>query len=264
MKRLLSFGLLLFAFACNLTRDQTPKKSESDLMKLRTVYESRLEQFDFGEPRDCDTALWAGVAKCGGADVALDEYLYPGDQPQRRTKITCYPTDLDNNGRPDSRSTISSDMVIGLSMCDRDIAKRILVYAKFNDWFIGEPRSQLGEVVLKPNVQIVLEGRDTPTVYAKPGEDYQYHIQVLLIHWEGNKYGKISQNALERLEDAVQAYPDDYLFQAVLGKYRGNMDTAIKLLLAGVNPSSYVRGSKEFPMANWLMAAKIVLEGSNE
>jgi len=178
-------------------------------------------------------------------------------KPQRRTKVSCFPNDLDANGRPDSRSTISNDGIIGLSMCDKEIASRILTYHQVNG-VMGEPANAYGEVYLKYNVKIVLEGRDTPTFYSEPKEDYQYHIQVLLILWEGRTYGKISSNALERLKGAALAYPDDYLFAAAKECYTGGV-RATELLLKGVNPSSYVRGSEVYPMANWLYAAKLVL-----
>ena len=242
----------------SLNRTEEPESSEPN-QSLQEVYNANLRAYSFGFPSDCDAALWAGVAYCGGVDVALGGYLYPGDKPQRRVEETCYPTDANGDGRPDSRSTISNDGIIGLSMCDEEVGTRILSYAKANGGQMGEPSSALGEVYLKPNVQIVLSSSDTPTIYGKPKEDYQYHIQVLLILWEGRTYGAISPNALERLEGAVEAYPNDYLFQAALGLYRGNMETATKLLMQGINPSSYVRGDDRYAMANWLMAAAIVL-----
>ena len=229
--------------------------------ELKEVYSANLSSYRFGFPVDCDSALWAGVAYCSGADVTLGGYLYPGDQPQRRVEESCYPNDLNGDGRPDSRSTISNDGVIGLSMCSPEIGKRILSYARANGGQIGKPDNAIGEVYLKPNVQIVLSGSDVPTVYGKPKQDFEYHLQVLLILWEGEKYGAISPNALERLKDAAESHPLDYLFQAAYGLYSGNMEVATKLLLQGVKPSSYVRGSEGYAMANWLLAACITTQG---
>lgn len=262
---LIRIATLLSLMGCaSLDRNHKPGVSPStDRARLQEVYDANLSAFDFGEPRDCDAALWAGVSSLAGVGISLADYLYPGDKPQRRTKVSCWPTDLDANGRPDSRSTFSNDGVIGLAGADPKIAERILSYFKANG-NIGEPESAIGEIYLKPNVQIVLQGSDTPTFYGPPKEDFEYHIQVLLILWEGRKYGKISQNALDALERAAKAYPSDYLFAAALGIYRGNMDTAIQLLLKGLNPSSYVRGSPEYPMANWLLAARLVLDHTKE
>lgn len=241
----------------HLSRTEEPEFSEPS-EELRKVYSDNLRSYSFGEPRDCDTSLWAGVAYCAGVPVSLSAYLYPGNKPQRRTKISCWPNDLNADGRPDSRSTISNDGIIGLSMCDSNISNRILEYGIENSGVMGEPPNAFGEVYLKWNVKIVLEGRDTPTFYGEPSEDYQYHIQVLLILWEGRKYGSISTNALARLKGAALAYPDDYLFAAAKECYTGG-DQATKLLLKGLNPSSYVRGDEVYPMANWLYAAKLVL-----
>lgn len=257
-------NLLPFIAACFLVGCSTFNRTEEpqDLtpsQELQEVYSANLASYSFGEPSDCDAALWVGVYHCATGDGILDHYLYPGNQPQRRAKISCYPTDLNGDGRPDSRSTISNDGIIGLSMCDSEIANRILDYRTQTGGFMGEPREALGEVVIKPNVLIVLQGSDTPTFYAPPKEDYQYHIQVQLILWEGRKYGKISKNALDRLKGAADAYPDDCLFNAALGLYTGDMSRATELALSGVNPSSYVRGDDRYPMANWLQCAALIL-----
>ena len=149
-----------------------------------------------------------------------------------------------------------------------DILDDFIDYGEANKWQMGEPGSAIGEVFLKPNVQIVLRrsadrGGEAPTIYGPAKEDYQKHIQVLLILWEGEVYGAISKNAKDRLKDHSASFPEDVLFVTADSIYSGNIDTAIKLLLKGVNPSSYVRGADFYPMANWLMAARLALRHSH-
>jgi hypothetical protein len=242
MIKLLAFAYLLSGCAIlddlmekiNPQKDPTLENRE-DLVEL---YNDRLSAIDWhnGIPSllDCDGALWAGVAAVGGVATHLEDFIYPEvGKTQRRPGTPCYPDDLDGNGHPDSRSTTSNDMIIGLGyglyvQGKFDLINGIVQYGKMRDWFMGEPHDRIGEVVLKPNVQITLQRSigviaPAPTFYNKPKEDYQYHIQVLNILWEGEREGNISKNALDRLSDAANAYPHDYLFNAALGAYTGDM-----------------------------------------
>ena len=268
--------LCLILAGCGLQRKNEPKPDPmTPEEQLREDYHARLDSIDWGIPSrlGCDGALWSGVAASGGVDLDLTEHEYPeAGQIQRRPDYPCWPDDLDGNGAPDSRSTVSSDMIIGILLGayyqgDSDLPERIFRYGSNNDWFMGEPSSALGEVVLKPNVQIVLNimvhgSSGTPTVYLPVTEDYQHHIQALLIHLEGLVAGRISDNALGALKSHPNAFPDDYLFHAILGQYTGSQAKSMALLLGGINPSSYVRGAQpeRYALANWLLAARITLD----
>lgn len=283
------FALVLLLVGCEENpfkrSDPKPDTMVEKRAELNGVFQDRLHSIDWvnGIPShtDCDGGVWAGVAAIGGVATHLEDFFYPAKgQSQRRTVEPCWPNDRNGDGKPDSASTTSNDGItakaFGLyEQGKTQILNDLVDYGRSNDWFMGDPSNRIGEVVLKFNQQIVLQrsvGRlpKTPTIYTKVTQDFEYHIQVLNIAWEGRVEGSLSKNALNRLDAAVDAIPSDYLFNAVRGCYNGDLQPAVDLLLAGINPSSYVRAGAQaepsaqanFEMANWLAAAKIALDCS--
>lgn len=268
MKSLI-LSILLIA-GCSSEEPSVTK--QDDHAALQAMYSQKLAGFTLGGKLDCDNALWAGIAAAGGYSVDLSEYLYPNNQPQRRPKTPCYPNDLNGDGQPDSRSTISNDMLIGLgygSWYQKDlVAKRIMAFAIANNDIMGEPLQRLGEVIFKYNVKNVykrsLDQSALPNVYVYQKQDYQKHIQVLLMLWDSEVTRSISSSELDKIKKYSDEYPDDVLFLTAKSIYSGTMNVAITKLLSGTNPSSYVRGDKSYATANWLLAARLALKYSKE
>lgn len=227
---------------------------------------------------DCDATLWAGLACSIGmpVDISLAEYS-PGEI-HRRPHKSCYNREQGDVG---AKSTISRDMLTGYMAClierkDLDAIKRLADYGEKNTWVMGEPYDLLSRVFMGNNL-IGLLGRSIyslsngnsdriyrklPTEYPSVRQDYEFHIQVQGILLQDKISGGITDQMLDRLKDSVNVYPKDQLFSAALGRFTGDQNGTINLLLTENSCTNYVRGEKPdlYCKINWLQSAKIVLE----
>ncbi len=242
---------------------------------------------DTGWPsvNDCDGTLWAGIACAGGAPVKIELAEYSPGEIHRRPAPSCWNKDKGDIG---AKSTVSNDMLIGYMWClwaKQDISafQRLAEYGEGHSWVMGEPAEEVGAVVLKPNEIGLLgralfklsEGHDdriyrhTIREYVPVTADYERHIQALGIALQGEvteggaNLIEVSEQMLKRINDLVDAEPENALYQTIRGVYSGDMSKAVDLLLRddvivptyfrGDNPAAYVH-------AEWLLAAKIALK----
>lgn len=284
---------LLALLACgplHKTKDPEPNPS---VETLRAIYlENKAEAgkvFENGlwpSRTDCDATLWAGVACLGGLNVSIDEAEYGPGEIHRRPERACW---TPKEGDVGSRSSVSNDMLLGYISCsfkraDLPALVRLAEYGEANDWIMGEPYPQMAaRVLMKPNLRgflgraldklsggdIKKSYRQWPALYEEifPKKDYEVHLQIqgLLLHSNINisDYSllDLEDHNFKRLKDIVKKYPKDALAQAVYGRYTGDFDKAIILLLdPAFTCPSYVRGDKDYCAAYWLQAAKTVLE----
>jgi hypothetical protein len=268
--------------------------------ELRTRFSTELESFGVdtretaGIPSatDCDGVLWAGEACAGGVDVKISAFEYSPGEIGRRPAATCW-KDGKNLG---ADTTISRDGLTGYMRClwdrqDLDGLKRLADYGEKHAFVMGEPLAD-GRVVLGPNLTGTLgrmiyalsDGADDRSysllfeAYPPALEDSAQHIQALGITLQGDVVADIKARGLSvdvsaialldispgmkaRLEELVQAHPDDYLFQEALAEYTGDFAETVRLLMANPPPPTYVRGDRAdlFERARWLYVAKRVL-----
>lgn len=291
----LALLLALCLMSCSLLPGHKPKSVDEDeralASMLRDEFDLRLAAVrQLADPAtgwpsvtDCDGTLWAGLLCAAGATEVniLEAEHFPGEI-HRRPEIGCYPHDLNGDGRPDSRSTISKDMVVGYVRClwnrkDLEPLQRLADYGEESDWIMGKPESELGRVyigvsnlpgIIGRAIDRLSEGYDRrpyrqwAPIFPPVKEDFEYHIQTQTILLEGDISGSIRSQALERLGDHVKAMPNDYLAHVALGIYTDNMSEAVDLLLDDPEPPSYVRGDspEAFALVHWLFAAKKALD----
>lgn len=235
---------------------------------------------------DCDGTLWAGLAAAAGAGVSLELAEHAPGVIHRRPTTPCYPNDLDGDGQPDSRSTVSRDMFTGYlwgmwARRDTDAVRRLVDYGEAHDFVMGEPKDRTYEVELGQNLTGLacrmlgaLGGGDRTcagkqALYLPVAKDYEAHIQVLAILLQGEVSGialtDIDGLMLSRLEEAVADYPGDALFQAALGVYTGDLTEALTLLNDDAYACpSYTRGSAANCLVHKMFAASIVLKHVKE
>jgi hypothetical protein len=245
---------------------------------------------------DCDGLLWAGLACAAGVPVAIELAEYPEGVWNRRPSPACWNPEQGDVG---SKSTVSNDMVLGKFWCrwrQGDAAaveslQRFADNAEARDWVVGEPITEASRVILKPNQIGMLgrmlyaqtNGRDDRywrrlfTAYAHVDADFERHLQALGIALQGEIFAAVDAKSLDatvanfklldingemhdRLIELEIAEPENYLYAAVLGVYRGDMTRAIDLLLADGAPASYVRGNnaEAFALVEWLFVENLV------
>lgn len=267
-------ALLFLVSSCGYGDVVEPKPEMNPDEQMRTLYYERLEQANnwggWPSEDDCDGLVWAGVAAASGVKLDLSRAFHSG-QINRRPDVPCYPDDNNNDGRPDSRSTISNDGLVALMLGsylsgNGEILKRMASIGEANNWVYGKPwPSGIAEVYLKPWFQGLL-GRlnGGKTSYSKipltlqySSEDYPAHIQTLAMIAESKVKGGLSSSNIELLKRYHHREPGDYLIRSVYGQYNGSVSKAFML----VQPPSYVRGGEpeRFALVHWLLAAKIYL-----
>jgi hypothetical protein len=202
--------------------------------------------------------------------IELAEYS-PGEIHRRPYKA-CYSNEQGDLG---SKSTVSRDMITGYLACliarkDTEALKRLAAYGEANNWIMGEPKAMISRVLLSGNL-VGLLGRTLgdkpykhlPTSYLPVAEDFERHVQVQGILLQGQVSDTITPEMLSRLSEHANHSPENPLFQAALGKYTGNQQTTINLLLSEPPCPGYARGKRPdmYCQIGWLQAAKIVLEG---
>ena len=222
---MLLYPLLFILLAgCSLL-ERHEEKDASDptqVEALRFSYAERLTTYDSikdqqtGWPSalDCDGTLWAGLACAAGVpDVKIElAELTPG-VIGRRPGSDCHASDLDGDGKPDSKSTTSQDMAMGYMWClwrskNLPATKRFadacqarpLAFEDLPACILGEPYPEMAaRVVLRPNGMGLLgrllynvsagsdarPWRNTPSLYLPVLEDYEKHLQALGIALHG-------------------------------------------------------------------------------
>lgn len=282
--------LLLLLVSCGKSGDNEPQDHMTPIDELKLRYEVIFKDVinglepDTGWPSndDCDGVLHAGLACSLGMPVNISLAEYSPGEIHRRPYNACYTREQGDVG---SKSTISRDMLTGYMAClierkDLDALKRLANYGEKNAWIMGEPSSMVSRVFLGGNLTGLLGRsiynlsggkvdrpyRHTPTSYLPVSEDFEHHISVQGILLQGKISGGITDQMLGRLKDHVNAYPKDQLFSAALGRFTGDQDNTVSLLLEGNPCTKYVRGHKPdlYCKINFLQAAKIVLDSAQK
>ena len=282
----LALALALASGCGSKKQEPTSLPAPSDRALLQAAYDKYLTETTSllspvaGWPtdRDCDAALWAGVARRAGVtEVDMLAALTPEGRPTRRPYQDCGPVSEGLAG--DSGATTSSDMVLGTvlglhAQGSVEGLTRLYDYGSSQTWVMGVPRELISRVVLKPTgIGMLAEalkdvgGEDHPLARAIPNPplpveaDYEEHLQalsVLLQRDMGRDPGQPTTCA-SRLEDG--------LIQAVCL----DLDRATQLLKdpTKYKAPSYVRAGVDHPESqqvlervHWLLAAKLVLEAS--
>lgn len=233
---------------------------------------------------DCDGTLWAGISCAIGfaTDISFAEYS-PGEI-HRRPFQACW---TEQEGDLGAKSTISKDMLTGYTAClvaknDLGALTRLADYGEAHDWVMGKPETLVSRVLMSGN-QIgllgraiwVLSGGADDRYYRRLGylfpqvaEDYEKHLQtqgILLQDKIDQDYAltlDINDEMLTRLKENAELYPDDFLFAATLGKFTGDQNRTIDLLLKEeITCPSYTRGKKPdiYCKIIWLQSAAVVL-----
>ncbi|TXH10644.1 MAG: hypothetical protein E6R04_04745 [Spirochaetes bacterium] len=274
-KLILALSILFLAACAKSNHDTVEPAEDARIEALEARYESLKSETaaaldpatGWPAPDDCDGLLWAGKAFAAGLPVQIDLAEYSPGELHRRPAPSCWD---EKDGDVGSKSTISNDMILGWlwakwSVKDLDALKRLAKYGEEHNWIMGSPTSMLSRVYLKPNQQGLL-GRmiyalsnheDSRSYrhffesYPAVSEDYERHLQALGIVLQGDvdmealeiELVGISDQMLDRLNDLVEAEPQNPLFHAALGLYTGDFDQAFTLLLDDASPvPTYVRG----------------------
>lgn len=281
----------------------SPADSRSEqLQALKASKRARLAELadkatGWPSTTDCDALLWAGLACAAGMPVAIELAEYPDGVWNRRPAPACWNPEQGDVG---SKSTTSNDMVLGKYWCrwrqGTEAAtaslQRFADHAEAHDWQIGEPITEPGRVILKPNqigmlgrmLFVKTNGRDDRywrrlfTAYAPVEADFERHLQALGIVLQGEITEALNAKSLDatvepaqslldidgdmhkRLEELELAEPNNPLYAAALGVYRGDMTRAIDLLLADGPAPTYARGdsAEAYALAEWLFTADLV------
>ena len=256
-------------------RDKLAGQYASKLEELRSLSEDHIAGWP--SDYDCDSSLWAGVARAAGADwVDVSAGVQPDGRTTRKPLTDCGPTEAGYAG--DSATTTSNDMITGLLlglMTSKDVTTvhRIYTYGEANNWIMGLPKYYVSRVLLRPNgitlmariLYSLSEGkrdytiRLAPMVYGPTDGDYESHLALLSRYMEqelgGPQYGAEWTEAY-----LASNFPRDALAQAVAGRY----NRAAELLVGDYQSPSYVRGSSSYHLVHWLLAARIVLDRTAE
>lgn len=313
MARVLFTILLALAAGCGHFEHSVPEQvAPGPRAELQAAYDQtsaevvaeRDQASGWPSADDCDGVLWAGLLAAAGApDVKLDlAELAPG-VIGRRPGADCFREDRDGNGRVDSGSTTSNDMIMGYlwgtwrtrrmdllekfaTACE---SRPVSVDGQFG-CILGDPfPAEAARVVLRPNglgllgrvIYAVSGGsdkrtyRDLPAVYiGVPEEDYGRHLQALGIilngevHTQGPKqFGVLDVTPQEKDQLALllQKDPNDWTAAAGLAVYTGDFQAVVGTLLdSGAPCPTYARGAALNCKVSWLFAARLVLNHLEE
>lgn len=238
------FLLLIFLVSCGQQPMPWERRKRNDIetkpslhlqfMKERKKLESLVLPTGWPSHKGCDQSFWAGLACWVGIPVqmTLAEYIERG-RIERRPYHSCL-DDLDNDGNPDSRSSVSPEMMGGALLCsirqnDYKFVERIFNYAKDHDWWIGDPHSQPGEVWLeaKPNWKRILirtyekllnidSGEFYfPPAYKKVSKDFERHVQNIAIMTEGIIEGSVTENMRQMVNVNRKSDKKDCFFKSM-------------------------------------------------
>jgi hypothetical protein len=287
------FILLLALIACGPEHKAKDAQPNDHILELHDLYKQKKKEAEekfydglWPSLTDCDATLWAGVACVGGIDVQIQKAEYTPGEIHRRPTRACWSQDEGDQG---SKSTISNDMLLGYMSClfvrrDLDALLRLAEYGENRDWVMGEPYPEMAaRVLMRSNLRgflgraidrlsggdIKKPYRQWPALYEEvfPKADYEVHLQIqgLLLHSNINvtDYSllDLEDHNFKRLKEIAEKYPRDALAQSVYGRYTGDYDKAVLLLLdQSYECPSYVRGDANYCKAYWLEAARVVLD----
>lgn len=231
MRILLTFLLLT---ACGTVerheaKDVEPSAQLADLyaLRLQEYIDLTADRAGWASDTDCDSLIWSGLACAGGAPVAISKAEYAPGYIHRRPAPSCF-TGVDAG----SKSTVSNDQMLGYLWCawsnkDAGAFERLADYGEDRDWVMGEPVTEPGDVVLKPN-QIGMTGRALYVLsngsddryyrrlfrYYHPVEaDYERHLQAIGIALQGEITAALEAGSLDA---TVHPQSDDGPAQASL------------------------------------------------
>jgi hypothetical protein len=252
-------------------RDKLAEQYANKLEELREISQDHIAGWP--SDYDCDSSLWAGIARAGGADwVDVSAGVQPNGRTTRKPLQDCGPVEAGYAG--DSATTTSNDMITGLLLgllFEKDVTTvhKMYRYGEENKWIMGYPEYYVSRVLLRPNgitlmariLYTLSEGkrdytiRLAPMVYGPTDGDYESHLALLSRYMEQELGGP--QYGAEWVEAYLASnFPKDALAQAVAGRY----NRAAELLVGDYQSPTYVRGSSSYPLVHWLFAARIVLD----
>ncbi len=271
--------LIALAFvACSPSNHPSDPKPDDLVAKMRTKQAATtVELAGATDPvtgwalaRDCDQTLWAGEIRAAGAAIDLNLAEYAAGEIHRRPAALgeCYPAS--------SATSVSNDMILGYMVgrfAAHDLAalNRLAAYGEAHQWTMGVPSSEqrvhlspTGAGLLGRAIEAMGGGKKpygiVPDTCLWVAEDYEEHIQVLGIYFDGEVSGGVTDICLLRLKDLARERPADALFQAVAGIYTGDEGAALALLTADTYQCpSYVRGADSYCAVHRAFAGKIAL-----
>jgi len=242
-----------------LEKDQEPEGPGWDhaVRKGRTYL---LQILDFYEEVDrCDSLTFAGHWNCAvpedrRVDLEKHEYTMDGDrkisetgQMNRHTK-PCYGVDLNGDGRPDSRSGISAEGIIGTgvsSTCTGNgaLVSRVLAYGDLNDWVMGDGPTEYTKLwflaplmyetgaILDEESKPASKNEDAIVDYWPQIKGYRGNVIGYHIDWHRRVHGKILVHHREALDALVESVPDSPIYQALSSRFEGGSDSDLMALL---------------------------------
>jgi hypothetical protein len=278
---LLSFMVLSFTTLIGCGKEQDvpvdtlaalQAQYDEKLLELRELSQGHVAGWP--SDYDCDSSLWAGIARAAGATwVDIAAGVRSDGRTTRKPLADCGPVEEGYAG--DSATTTSNDMITGLLLGalasgDEQLVHRMYTYGEDNKWIMGYPTYYVSRVLLRPNGITLMARilyklsngernyvvRLAPLVYGPTDGDYESHLALLSRYMEkklgGPQYGaEWTENYL------AKNFPTDALAQAVAGQYY----LAATLLTGSYQSPPYVRGSKSYHLVHWLFAARIILDG---
>ncbi len=273
-----SILLMMALFACAPSHhpsDPKPSDLVESMRARQALAMTELASMEDGQThwpwaQDCDQTLWAGEARAAGANADLNFAEYAAGDIHRRplAQGECYPMH--------SATSVSNDMILGYMVgrfAGHDLAalNRLADYGESHQWTMGVPSSELrvhlsstGAGLLGRAIEAMGGGKKPYGIVPDPcvwvAEDYEEHVQVLGIYFDGEVSGGVTDVCLARLKQLARDRPSDAFFQAVAGIYTGDEDAALALLTADTYQCpSYVRGADSYCAVHRAFAGSIVL-----
>lgn len=285
MKWLPCLMLLLTSCAARVSPELSPlnpRKSEliaaMDL-KLAQAALERDQTNGWLTPNDCDGMIWSGKyasVNCTEVNIEAAENPQGSGRFERRPGGCWHPDSPDN----DSETTWSRDMAVAglypyILRCKRlDLMERHIGYGEAHTWSMGDPLAD-GRAIYTPQmigltyaIRQALGGNGhamtkSPKIWPKGLDDYEAHLQVMAI-WLESRMGEISSVMRDRLFEQADREPDNPLYSFMAGRYLGNQDRTLDLLLDSSMPmSEYVRcgvDGEKCKLAEWLFVASLLKE----
>lgn len=215
--------------------------AEKQLTYLNLISEVQ-DEFGFVESDHCDSLLFSGLARFGGASVSI---LAARDEASgqwfRTPFMDCYKNERSNADRSRrSSSTISRDMLVGALWAlygDRNdgALKEMIAYGKRHRWLMGQ--GSFDRVFFTPNFQDTLYrlvGRTfkgMPYAWIDPKKDHQRHIVALNILLRGELEAKIDGSMLRLIKSFRKQSPKNALYQYAYHRFTdGDQAETIALL----------------------------------
>jgi len=216
--------------------------------------------------KDCDGALWAGIARAAGIGEVDMSLSLDGGRPMRRPGKDCGPATGDSAG------TTSTDMMLGTiiglyAAADLADLEAMNAYADAHHGIMGYPVDNLSLSFIKPGTRALLSRaihnlggphaawEDLAQVYTPPQHDYQLHLELLSMYQSKHSGAKLNFEEQQALLYEANHNPNDALAQAV----SGNKHAAATLLLdSSWQVPCYVRGPETAATVHKLFVIKVI------